>query len=596
MVMSQCIACLEPIREGARLCPRCGTAQGTSRWKKVGRCVQWAGGAVTVISLSMGVLTLSGLYGRWREERRAIAEHVAAARWLAETEHYAQAWQMLAEASKLSPSAPDVRRGQFDLALAWLRDFSSEKETAGATLDAMTAVLYRRLADADDDQVATILAHVAWAQTLRARFDLPVFVDVDGLLERALAASPRNVWANAFEGWWLLYRRGAGPDDVSLAQRHFRTAIDDGRERELVRRLQLGSLANLSYGRSDELERAALETLLRTCSEMMRDSEPPPPEDVRYKILDGYGTMGRGDHVEALLPALPPADHLAVNAWLREGLAYDARPRMVTQLRYLEARLVEARGDSADALRRYRELLETEDSTEPLDELVNRGIERLAGEPPERALGRRYRDDPVDSRDPWGFHVDTLLHFDPMYRPPNFDQAVEFLTGAVAKKDSRVPGLLPALEEAEARVRLVVAEGDEHERRGSFTTGYSAGHHELARSNLVRLSVLHGRSLAAVDDLDAAVATLDDAAKLADALEGEPDVQALAVWELATACALRAERTSAPEDRVRAVQRLREAVEAGAVDHGIATWEDVKGRSFRALVREPGYLELVRGR
>jgi hypothetical protein len=269
---------------------------------------------------------------------------------------------------------------------------------------------------------------------------------------------------------------------------------------------------------------------------------------------------------------------------------------MDTQLAYVEGRLTEAQGDADGALLRYRALLGAEHSTEPLDELVNAAIERLTGALPERALARKYQDDPVDAQDPWGFHVDTLLHFDPMYQPPNLDQALEFLTVAVAKKDARVPGLLPALEEAAARVREVVAEGDELARFDGFTSGFSVGHYELAQSNLIRISVLRGKTLAANDDLDAAVATLGDAAKVAEGTDDEAGLRALVAWELAGAYARRAEVTADAKDRARAVERLRAAVEAGALEHEIATWDDIKSGTFRALAREPGYRELIRGR
>ena len=58
----------------------------------------------------------------------------------------------------------------------------------------------------------------------------------------------------------------------------------------------------------------------------------------------------------------------------------------------------------------------------------------------------------------------------------------------------------------------------------------------------------------------------------------------------------RAEATADAGDRSRAVESLRNAVEAGAVDLDVATWKDIKGGRFRALAREPGYRELVRGR
>ncbi len=239
---------------------------------------------------------------------------------------------------------------------------------------------------------------------------------------------------------------------------------------------------------------------------------------------------------------------------------------------------------------------------------MNAAIERLTGELPERALARKYSSEPVDVSDPWSFHIDTLLNFDPMYldtllnfdpmyRPRNLDQALEFLTVAVATKDRRIPDLLPTLERAEARVREVVAEGDERARVDAYTVGYSAGHHQSARSNLVRLSVLRGKSLAANDELDAAVASLTDVTKLTEELdEGSSELRALTAYELASAHARRAEVTADAADREHALERLRLAIDEGVVAHDIATWEDIKSEAFRVLAQDPGYQELIRGR
>ena len=126
----------------------------------------------------------------------------------------------------------------------------------------------------------------------------------------------------------LRSRARSGPGSCPGGQRLRRKLGEDGMPEY---RLQLGQLTYLSFGRSDELENAVLAELLRTSFEMMQASEPKPPEDIRYKILDGYGTTGRGEHIEGLVPALPPDDHLAVHAWLREGLKYDGRPNLASR-------------------------------------------------------------------------------------------------------------------------------------------------------------------------------------------------------------------------------------------------------------------------
>lgn len=126
-------------------------------------------------------------------------ELTAAANWLVKTEYYLQAWQMYDEALTLAPTSAKARAGQFQLAHIWLRDFHVTKDTADETLSRVTAVLYRGLPKADQEQVATILAHIGWAQVLRVRNKLPVFLNVDSVFCPAEADRPptRDTHENA---------------------------------------------------------------------------------------------------------------------------------------------------------------------------------------------------------------------------------------------------------------------------------------------------------------------------------------------------------------------------------------------------------------
>jgi tetratricopeptide (TPR) repeat protein len=378
------------------VCRYCGSYQKHGFWKKLSNILKWVGGVVTVISLVVGMVTLSGYYQDWRERHDAVAELVDAADWLIKAEDYGQAWQMYEDALKLVPSSAKTLHGQFKLAKVWLRNFSSSKETADEVLNRITSILYRGLRKADADEVATILAHVGWAQVIRAGRSMAVNVDVNAVFLDALSSSSGNVYANVMFGYWILIGRGVTVKDITLAQSKFALALSSNDERAFVRQLQFSSLVDLSYGRDDEVEQEALIALLRASFSMMQNGEPKPAERFRFKILDAYGYMGRAEHIEASIIALPPADHLAVHEWLIDDLDYGRDDtRKLTQSRYIRARLTEALGNEQEALEQYQSLLVVSSSTKQLDDLVNKGIGRLTGELPERAKARTYINDPL---------------------------------------------------------------------------------------------------------------------------------------------------------------------------------------------------------
>ena len=92
---------------------------------------------------------------------------------------------MYEEALKLVPSSAKTLHGQFRLAKVWLRNFSSSKETADEVLNRITSILYRGLRKAGSDEVATILAHVDWAQVIRTGRAMAVNIDVDAVFQES---------------------------------------------------------------------------------------------------------------------------------------------------------------------------------------------------------------------------------------------------------------------------------------------------------------------------------------------------------------------------------------------------------------------------
>ncbi len=593
---SSCIACHEPIRQGASVCRYCGSSQKRGFWKKLSGILKWVGGVVTVVSLVVGMTTLTGYYQDWQERHDAVADFVDAADWLIKAEDYGQSWQMYEEALKLVPSSAKALNGQFGLAKIWLRNFSSSKETADENLDRITSILYRGLRRANPDEAATILAHVGWAQVLRAGGSIAVNVDVNAVFMDALRSSPGNVYANAMFGCWLLIGRGVTVQDIASAQSKFTLALSSSKERDFVRRLQFSSLVDHTFGRDDEVEQAALVALLKASFSMMQNGEPKPAERFRIKIMDAYGFMGKAENIEASFNALTTADHLAVHEWLMEDLSFNGG-RSLTQAQYIRARLTEAMGKELEALKMYQSLLAESNSTKQLDDLINKGIGRLTGELPERALTRTFINDRVDEKAPWNFHVDTLAHFDPLWEPANFEQALEYFENMIVQSHEKLPELVNRLPIELDRIRKVVREGDERARVKNYTLRFSFGHHESARLNLIRLSYVYARALFATGKLDNAIAVLGDMKKFTDKLDSDwAEARVRVSFELARAYAIRADLTANDVDLANAVKYLTIAIEGDVVNSEITTWDEIKGDTFKSICDDPGYKELIRGR
>jgi tetratricopeptide (TPR) repeat protein len=594
---TKCIACHESIQSGASVCRYCGFLQKRNIWQTLSTGLKWIGGVVTIVSLLIGMFTLAGYYLDWQERRDAVTELVEAADWLIKTKDYSQAWQMYEEALQLVPSAANVRKGQFQLAKLWLRDFRASKKKIDGLLNRITAILYRGLRGSDKHEIATILSHICWAQILRIENSIPVTIDVDAVFQEALHASQDNIYANAMMGYWILRKRGVVPEDVALAQSKFMVALKTENKKSFVRRLQFAGLIDLSYGKSDELEKIVLAVLLRTSYSMMQAGEPKPADRHRFKILDAYGNMGRADHVEASIKALPPADHLAVHEWLLDGLDYSGRSRMLIQSKYVRARLMESMGDRQPALLQYQSLLEKTQSTNKLYALLKKGITRLGGMLPESFFARNYQNDPVDQQDPWGFHRETLANFQPIYQTSNFKQAVDYFFNALVQSPSNLPELVNFLPENIERVRSVVGEGDKIAQLDGFTSGFNSSHHDNARKSLIQLYFLYVRALTNIGSLDKAIAQLSDMNIFTEKLGNNwKETQAGIYYELARAHALRAKTKHSEKDIAKALKYLKISIDDGAIAAGITNWEEIKSDIFKIIADDPYYKELIRGR
>ena len=595
-----CVACREAIHVEASVCPHCGSPQHVSYRKRLADALKWAGGVVTVISLIVGAITLASYYQDWRDRNSAVEELVAASSWLVRTRHYSQAWRALGDAIELNPGSANARRDQFDLALVWVREFSRRTADTAAVLDEISTVLYKGLANASPDEVATILAHIAWTQIRRDQAGLNQTAEIEPLFEEALSASPDNSYANAMFAAWQLRQNHARltTEQIKAVGARFDKALQPGESQPFVRELQIVYLTEAATGGDSARDRALLEAMIHVFESIKRRAEPKPTLRQTRQFLEAYGVLGRAHQVEASLDALPPGDHLALLDWLVEDLDVDSWSRQsISQLEYTRARLQEKLGNETLALASYERNLERGFLQPQLEALLNESIERVSGELPASALARRYINDPIDADDPFAFHLNTLAHFDPKWLPTNLTQAIEFFRAAISDEHARLPELIDTLPIVLARVRAIVRDGEELARANAFHASFSRGHFEIAIGNFIDLSVLFATALQETDALDQAAATLVDATRLVAGREGDwRSRNAELEFALARVHADRAIASTDAADIQRALDHLLAADGFGAVDTGVTSWQEIKGEAFAALRREPEYRELIRGR
>lgn len=358
---NECVACCETLKTGAKICPYCGASQRFFRFKHFGLLLTWLGSVVTVISLVVGVITLNQFYQEWLERDTAITEIVESAEWLIGTDNYQQAWKMYDQAVKLSPSSPLVRDARFKLAKMWVRHFYVEKELLKETLNELTEVLYRGLPSATHNEVPTILAHIGYIQVIRKINRLPITLNVDDLFNQALSGDKDNVYANTMYARWVVLQKPLSSHSINQSAQLFDHALAQVKSGDIetyryVRQLQLKTLANFTYGQDNTIEISAMTSLINAVIEMHANGEVLPEKRVKQNLLDGYGRIGRGDNIEAILKLIPYEKHLLAYQWINKNTE-ETRAVMQAQSLFIQARLLDLMGDKTNALSLYRATL-----------------------------------------------------------------------------------------------------------------------------------------------------------------------------------------------------------------------------------------------
>lgn len=317
--------------------------------------LKWIAAITAVITLVLGLNQVVRVFAEIGERQRQLAELQAVAERQREVGDFPAAWASLERAlvaadqgsflAKLSGrlDAPrlELRKAQEDLAMAWLRDVRvPEGKTFADVVDPLLAVITRGSIDAQGVREADLLAHLGWAYFLKSR-DGSADVDPAQSYRQALASDPQNPFAHAFWGHWIVWQRGSTDE----AERHFAAALASGRERDVVRRLQLAALRNHT---APAVELA----LLRAVDEMRRNGEAVDAGTRNYVFGIYFAAFNSDVYLRRVLEALPPEQHIETIRALYFGEGFDEG--RIPQRDALIALLQEEAGDRDGALATWR--------------------------------------------------------------------------------------------------------------------------------------------------------------------------------------------------------------------------------------------------
>ena len=320
-------------------------------WKLV---MAWVGGITALIGLFVSIA--GGV--TWLVNHRRHTVEYRAKMALAETERsqmqYQAALNTYQEILKEDPLDRPALDGELDTAMIWVENFSlyvsegkDEGGMSGSALDELFPVLNSGLTRAKDVRVADIQAHLGWAHFLNSKLaeresDSVAVAD----WHSALAKDPTNPYANAMLGNWMLQSDG----DLSAADEHFHTAVQNGSARPFVRTLQVGGLVYLDRS-------GARAELVRVTNEMRKGGEELNPGE-RSRVASWCFAPGVTQHQELVeaLGAVPSDEAWQTYMWLEAGSSSESPAEKDLKRQFIHANLLELSGRRDAALSAYREI------------------------------------------------------------------------------------------------------------------------------------------------------------------------------------------------------------------------------------------------
>jgi tetratricopeptide (TPR) repeat protein len=321
--------------------------------------ISWIGGRkASIAAAALGLACVAAVWiglGPWSQYRARngmIARTMATGQSQSARGEYESAFRTYQSLLKIDPGNQNAIDEQLNAAMRWLQNFRvveangvKVEDVAAALLAEILPVLDAGLARAERTRrAADILAHSGWAHWLNQRIAQREFGRAaERDLREALKIDQSNVFANAMLGSWIMQSGGR----TSESLRHFKIADQENREREFVRRLQLGAMI---YPRDSDTQSA----LIQIANEMRRNGETLEDRQ-KQRILTSYNPgMNTAGQLKVTLSALPPNEAWATYLWLDES----KEPTAEQQVRrdYIQASLLEVEGKRQEALRTFEKL------------------------------------------------------------------------------------------------------------------------------------------------------------------------------------------------------------------------------------------------
>ena len=215
---------------------------------------------------------------------------------------------------KADPLNRQAQEGQLDAAMLWVENFQvlgregqNTADLAAPKLDEIMPVLDAGLAREKGSRAADVQAHLGWAHWLNWHIAQREYGPAaEQNLRDALKVDPSNVYANAMLGNWMLQNNGSFQEAIE----HLRTAAATGKERPLVRTMQLGGLI---YKETS----GARAEVVRVANDMRKNGEPLDGDE-KGRILGFCFTpvvTSQKELVESL-SAVPEDDAWKTYLWL----------------------------------------------------------------------------------------------------------------------------------------------------------------------------------------------------------------------------------------------------------------------------------------
>ncbi len=374
---SRCVACLLPLRPGARRCPHCQSVQRPQRWQLIGDALKWIGGITALLSLFLLALQVNNVISTYTDRQESIEILIRASDLRASAGDYTGAWGLLDQAFALEAGSNKVQTHRVDLAMLWVRNFTEKKEQSfGDLFNPLLPSLYLGAVRSSPSERADALAHIGWLNIHR-RFDEDEQFSVDEQFDTALAADPDNVFANTWRAAWLLIssnNKKYGNPSLDLARKHFDTALATGQRRQWIRKRQLYSY--LGYKNAKSIEGLAVAASMKAKGEALPDGTEDKLQSVIFNLVNQPGPEEDAWR-DAVLKRFSWNEIRELYIWASLNSPDISRKYPIRE-RYMFARFTEWTGEPAMALTLYRSMLpEVLESGYPFKRVIANTISRL---------------------------------------------------------------------------------------------------------------------------------------------------------------------------------------------------------------------------